>query len=261
MSRAEFMERLEYLLQDLSEEDREDGIAFYRDYLDEAGPEREAEVLQEFGSPERIASIIRSNLKEDMEDGGIFTENGFEDERFRDPGYQMVKRKDLPDVLDEEQQKQATGQEQDYGWEDAEAGNKRSRKKDKRFAAGKTILLVLVILALLPFILGLGGGVVAAVSMLLAVIIWAVLGIGFLTIAACFGTVILTVLGAGILVSDFWGGVMVVGFAVFAFGCALIGIALSILTYGKFVPWCIRTIVNILTGLLRGGKKAYEKMR
>ena len=59
MSRAEFMEKLEYLLQDLSQEDREDGIAFYRDYLDEAGPEREQEVLREFGSPERIASIIR----------------------------------------------------------------------------------------------------------------------------------------------------------------------------------------------------------
>ena len=35
MSRAEFMEKLEYLLQDLSQEDREDGIAFYRDYLDD----------------------------------------------------------------------------------------------------------------------------------------------------------------------------------------------------------------------------------
>ena len=56
MSRAEFMEKLEYLLQDLSQEDREDGIAFYRDYLDEAGTEREQEVLREFGSPERIAS-------------------------------------------------------------------------------------------------------------------------------------------------------------------------------------------------------------
>ena len=42
MSRAEFIEKLEYLLQDLSQEDREDGIAFYRDYLDEAGTERRA---------------------------------------------------------------------------------------------------------------------------------------------------------------------------------------------------------------------------
>ena len=56
MSRAEFIEKLEYLLQDLSQEDREDGISFYRDFLDEAGTEREQEVLREFGSPERIAS-------------------------------------------------------------------------------------------------------------------------------------------------------------------------------------------------------------
>ena len=60
MSRAEFMEKLEYLLQDLSQEDREDGIAFYRDYLDEAGPEREQEVLREFGSPERIAEQFKN---------------------------------------------------------------------------------------------------------------------------------------------------------------------------------------------------------
>ena len=123
------------------------------------------------------------------------------------------------------------------------------------------MLLVLLAVILFPVILGMGSGAIAAISGLFALIALAVLGIGFLTIAACFGTVILTVMGAGILVSDFWGGVTVAGFAVFTFGCALIGIALSILTYGKFVPWCIRTIVNILSGLLKGGKKIYEKMR
>ena len=61
MSRAEFMEKLEYLLQDLSQEDREDGIAFYRDYLDEAGTEREQEVLREFrnGSPPSSGAIYK----------------------------------------------------------------------------------------------------------------------------------------------------------------------------------------------------------
>lgn len=257
MSRAEFMEKLEYLLQDLSEEDREDGIAFYRDYLDEAGPERETEVLQEFGSPERIASIIRSNLKEDLEDGGIFTENGFEDERFRDPGYQVVKRKNLPDIREEMDGKNTGHAYADKMENSEEKKHKHARKSNRR----NIVLLVLLALLLFPVILGMGSGAIAVISTLFALIAMAVLGIGFLTIAACFGTVILTVMGAGILVSDFWGGVTVVGFAVFAFGCALIGIALSILTYGKFVPWCIRTIVNILAGLLRGGKKVYEKMR
>ena len=259
MSRAEFMEKLEYLLQDLSQEDREDGIAFYRDYLDEAGPEREQEVLREFGSPERIASIIRSNLKVDLEDGGIFTENWFEDERFREPGYQVVKRKDLPDVLEENRQRNDDGRAQTAGRERTEYEHGRSRKKEG--TRRRILLPLLLVLVLFPVILGMGSGAIAAISTLLALIAIAVLGIGFLTIAACFGTVILTVMGAAILVSDLWGGITVVGFAVFTFGCVLIGIALSILTYGKFVPWCIRTIVNILKGLLRGGKKAYEKLR
>lgn len=257
MSRAEFMEKLEYLLQDLSEDDREDGIAFYRDYLDEAGPEREEEVLQKFGSPERIASIIRSDLKEDMEDGGAFTENGFEDERFRDPGYQVVKRKNLPDLREDMDEKAF---HQDYE-ETQKSGAGKSRTRSQKSNRRNIVLLVLLAVFLSPAVLGMGSGAIAVVSTLFALIAMAVLGIGFLTVAACFGTVILTVMGAGILISDFWGGVTVIGFAVFAFGCVLIGIALSILTYGKFVPWCIRTIVNILTGLLKGGKKVYEKMR
>lgn len=66
MNKAVFIERLEYLLSDIPEEEREEAIAYYQDYLDEAGEDREADVLSEFGSPERIASIIRSNLNADL---------------------------------------------------------------------------------------------------------------------------------------------------------------------------------------------------
>ncbi len=279
MNKAVFIERLEYLLSDIPEEEREEAIAYYQDYLDEAGEDREADVLSEFGSPERIASIIRSNLNADLEDGGSFTETGYEDERFRDPGYQVVKRKELPDVYEEAEagfdgdayegfadRRRTTGFDEDMFEESA--GN-RTNRKSKNVRSGKNknqtpvvklILFGILALILLPWLLGVGSGVVAAAATLIALVAAAVLGIGFLTVAAGFSTVILTVMGAGILVSDFWGGITVAGFAVFVFGCALIGVALSILTYGKFVPWCIRTIVKILSGLLRGGKKLYEKL-
>lgn len=280
MNKAVFIERLEYLLSDIPEEEREEAIAYYQDYLDEAGEDREADVLSEFGSPERIASIIRSNLNADLEDGGSFTETGYEDERFRDPGYQVVKRKELPDVYEEAEagfdgdayegfadRRRTTGFDEDMFEEST--GN-RTNRKSKNVRSGKNknqtpvvklILFGILALILLPWLLGVGSGVVAAAATLIALVAAAVLGIGFLTVAAGFSTVILTVMGAGILVSDFWGGITVAGFAVFVFGCALIGVALSILTYGKFVPWCIRTIVKILSGLLRGGKKLYEKLR
>ena len=93
MSREEFMKELEYLLQDIGEEERSDALAYYRDYLDEAGPENEEKVLQEFGSPERVAAMIRASISGNMEEGGEFTENGYGDEGVKDPGYEVQKPK------------------------------------------------------------------------------------------------------------------------------------------------------------------------
>lgn len=77
MSRKEFMQRLEALLSDLSENEREEALQYYNGYLDDAGSENEAEVLQELGTPEALAASIRQGLKEDGSGNGYFSENGF----------------------------------------------------------------------------------------------------------------------------------------------------------------------------------------
>ena len=77
MSRKEFMQRLEALLSDLSENEREEALQYYIGYLDDAGSENEAEVLQELGTPEALAASIRQGLKEDGSGNGYFSENGF----------------------------------------------------------------------------------------------------------------------------------------------------------------------------------------
>ncbi len=102
MNKGEFMRELEYLLQDISDEDKKDAIAYYEDYLEEAGEENEEAVILEFGSPERVAAIIRADLKGNLDEGGEFTESGYQDERFRDPRYQVVQRKDLPEMPEED---------------------------------------------------------------------------------------------------------------------------------------------------------------
>ena len=53
MNRAQFMEQLEKLLSDISEEERREALEYYESYFDEAGPEKEASVIRELGSPER----------------------------------------------------------------------------------------------------------------------------------------------------------------------------------------------------------------
>ena len=79
MNKAEFVRQLEYLLQDIPEDERQEAIFYYRAYLEDAGEENEEQVILEFGSPERVAAIIRSDLNGNLKEGGEFTESGYQD--------------------------------------------------------------------------------------------------------------------------------------------------------------------------------------
>lgn len=83
MNRAEFMEELERLLEDLPEAEREEAILYYQDYFEDAGAENEARILQELETPEKVAGIIKEGLKE-TETVGEFTETGYRERRFED---------------------------------------------------------------------------------------------------------------------------------------------------------------------------------
>ena len=74
MKKEIFLERLEALLQDIPEEEKRDAIDYYRDYLEEAGPEKEEEVLAEFQSPEHIAEVIRTELQSEWSSGRLYPE-------------------------------------------------------------------------------------------------------------------------------------------------------------------------------------------
>lgn len=71
MNREEYLRRLSYLLQDLPEEEYKDALEYYEDYFEEAGPDREQEVIRELGRPERIAAMIRDSVKEKTVIGNI----------------------------------------------------------------------------------------------------------------------------------------------------------------------------------------------
>ena len=52
MSRWEFMSQLEKLLLYVPIQEREEALQYYNDYFEDAGPEREQEVIASLGSPE-----------------------------------------------------------------------------------------------------------------------------------------------------------------------------------------------------------------
>ena len=68
MNRAQFMEQLKRLLSDISAAERDEALEYYNNYFDDAGPENEAAVIRELGSPGKVAAIIKADLNESSED-------------------------------------------------------------------------------------------------------------------------------------------------------------------------------------------------
>lgn len=239
MNRVDFMKELEYLLQDIPDEEKTEALAYYRDYLEDAGDENEEQVIGEFGSPERVAAIIRSDLGGNLEKGGAFTETGYRDERFNNPNYQMVQRKDLPEESEQSfQDNKQNPKQQDF----------QDRTWFKRLMKVGLLLLVLGIAS--PILLGVGGGVLGILVGVFCLAVGGIICIGLLTVAACIGAVVIMVLGGGMLLSYPAGGVLVLGAGIFVLGLALFGAALSILIYGKFIPFCICGFVDLVSKLL-----------
>ena len=60
MKRREFIEKLRSELSRLPQEEIEAAVEYYEEYFDDAGRENEKEVLQQLGSPKKVAAQIKS---------------------------------------------------------------------------------------------------------------------------------------------------------------------------------------------------------
>lgn len=62
MSKEAFIRRLRELLAGLPQSEAAEAIQYYEDYFADAGEENEAKVIEELGSPEKVAANIRADL-------------------------------------------------------------------------------------------------------------------------------------------------------------------------------------------------------
>lgn len=266
MRKDEFLRKLEYLLQDIPEADRDEAMDYYRDYLEEAGPEKEEEVLREFGSPERIAAIIRSDSYGNLEDGGSFTESGYEDERFREPNYQLAERTVHPEERTDDgrsgvyqktdeyakgsssqngssSQKQHDNPQGNGEWKKYDSSEPTyTEQKPRTSGCLKVVLFAILLVVAAPVIFGVGG---AAVGILTAVVVTAAVLLflaALLTIVFLFVGVVLVGAGFAALWSDPVEAVLAMGGGLLLFGLGLLALVFSLWFYRKVVPRVFRWI-------------------
>lgn len=203
MNRTEFMKKLELLLADISENERQEAINFYEDYFDDAGAENEQEVIESLGSPEKVAQIIKEGLEDGSAEKGAFTEKGFEDP--------ALEKKD-----------EITG----YG----SSKKKSVFEKIKNMGVSGWILLLIVVIFAWPFI---GSAVIVAATVIFAIFAAAVVLIFGLAIAG-----IVAIATGGILLASTIGALIVSPQHVMilaGMSLVLIGIGVLLLVCGIWV--------------------------
>ena len=154
MDRAQFMKQLERLLSDISEAEKQEALAYYNSYFDEAGPENEASVIRELGSPGKVAAIIKADLDESNEEYAQYTENGYEDLRENKASY-------MPEIRQRDGKHAGKTDRIHRGYRPKEKGS------NSRF-----ILILIALVFLSPFIITAASGVF---SILLVVILFPLL--------------------------------------------------------------------------------------
>lgn len=228
MTRNEFLERLRELLSDLPPEEYLEAVRYYEDYFADAGPEAEAEVLRELGSPENVAEKIRAGCQSrgGLDEGDAFAENVFAGRGMDDAGEQA------------EQMRRFDANAGDY---ENEGGNYESTGRNRGYGAAvrtKSYLTpLLVILALVIGIPVLGPLLIAFCVLMLGFFI------GFGVGGVCLIAGGITVLGNAL--ADFSVGT---GLVCVLSGGGLILTALGIL----FVVFAVNCAFRALPAAFRG---------
>ncbi|MFU2203667.1 DUF1700 domain-containing protein [Streptococcus hyovaginalis] len=68
MTRTEYLAKLDRYLHRLPEKDYQEAMDYFTEYFDEAGPENEAQVMTELGTPKEAAQDLLEQLWDKQED-------------------------------------------------------------------------------------------------------------------------------------------------------------------------------------------------
>lgn len=223
MRREEFLRQLEVLLSDISEEERAEAMAFYRSYFEDAGIGNEERILEELGSPENVAEIIK-----------------------RDLGMVMVADNTGEDTDEAHQTYTYTsGQSQNSTY------TRYEDPKEKAWYNNSTVILVIILLVLTsPLWFGILSGLFGAIfgiSVALIAITFAMFAVGIAFVGVGVPMVV-GISGAA--------GVAFIGAGLLVLAVAILLLNVCVWVFGKFFPWAVKGIIDLCKKPFQKNKEA-----
>lgn len=250
MTKLEFLKELESLLPDIPLEEREEALQFYNGYFEDAGDENEEKVIQELGSPKRVAAIIKADLNSndtDRESRGYFTENGYRDTAFEEEKYEVIRT-----TKTVANNKETCGQQNQTGSTDSDTNRKQDfgqstgqEKKNKNYNRNTNIgLIILICILAIPVGLPLLFSALGVLIGVLGAIAGITIGFGAAGIAMILGGIILFVAGL-IKITVPFVGLLLCGGGLVVFGIGMLFTLLCGIICKTLIPAIFRGIVYV----------------
>ena len=221
MNKTEFLEKLNLLLQDISDEERTEALRFYSEYFSDAGPFEEENILNELGSPEHVAASIKKGLNENKTE------------------HSQTENRSIPLPVYARPRTEQSKQEPPSYKETVTRMDRKSRN----------ILLILLAILLLPIW---GSLLVGALGMLIGIVS---AGVAMLVsgVVSVIASVVVLVLKMGLFMSAGVGtGFVTLGLLclAMAFGVLIVGLGAGILFW--FIPSLWKVFKKFVIDPLRG---------
>lgn len=237
MDRNEFMAKLELLLADISSEEREEALQYYRDYFEDAGVENETEVIRELGSPEKVAATIKADLKSDgSAEAGEFTERGYRDERFES--------KEIP-AQGGSSSENTTGNSGTHSYTGNQSFQQTTMEAPRTSTSLKIALIILIVLVGVPVVIPLAIG-------LLCLVFGLAIGAFAFFAGLVLGAVGIMLAGAGLIILGFIllaatvpSAILTMGTGLLTFVAGMIGTVATVKLCMVMYPAICRILVDI----------------
>ncbi len=220
MRQEQFLNDLERLLFNIPKEEREEAMAFYRSYFEDAGENNEENIISELESPEKVAKSIRESLSEE--------ESGTAKERYgQNLNYWNGANTANGTAYAANGTAYAAGGAQ-YANQAAYAGGAAAKESN----TGTIVLAIILLVVTSPIWLGLLSGVFGVIIGFVAIVA-ALLVAGCVVVVASFVVMTAGEVAAGLITLG-------VGFLLLAFG--ILGLIATVWLFGTGVPAMCRGI-------------------
>ncbi|MGB4659092.1 MAG: DUF1700 domain-containing protein [Mobilitalea sp.] len=259
MTKQEFMNELESLLLDIPLEEREEAIQYYNGYFEDAGEDREDEIVIELGSPAKVAAIIKADLNSnaaDRENRGYFTENGYQDNSYNNEKFEMVgmgKKKggsnnDSANTDNTSNANRNTNNNSAYGNGSNDSANYNSAgqttQKPKEDKSTRNVLLGILAVCTFPIWLPVLCTIFGIVIAVVATILGLVFGLGVAGIAMI-GVGIALIVAGVVQLSIPLAAMLLCGAGLVVLGLGMLFVYACVLLCKNVLPAVIRGVVNL----------------